>query len=144
MRRANQTAIAVAVATTAVTGVAVAGVIADDPVSDPDRPTGTIVVESTPVREDAGAVRVVVRREPGAPARMTWATIPGSATAGHDFLPDRGILQFHPGEHQRVLRVPVIDDGRAEPEETFAVRVDVMPGHAGPPPSAAGTVTILR
>jgi hypothetical protein len=140
--RLNHTLIAASVAITAVTGVAIASVGGSEPADDPDRPTGSVSIQAEPVQEGQGAARIVVTREPGAPARLRWATEPGTASAGEDFESATGVLQFHPGEHRRIIEVGVRDDGRAEGAETFDVRLDVLPGITGPVKTEVTTVTI--
>ena len=140
--RLNHTIIAAAVALSAVTGVAVAGVGGQEPSDDPDHPTGTIDVRAEPVREGAGPARIVITRPPGAPARFSWRTQAGTATAGEDFDAAAGIVQFRAGERARTLEIDVADDERDEGTETLDVRLDIAPGMTGPAASATTTVTI--
>jgi hypothetical protein len=143
MRLTSHSIIATALALSAVTGVAVAGVVGDEPQDDPDVPTGAVEVRAEPVREGAGPARIVVTREPGAAARLSWATRPGTATAGDDYDAATGLVQFRAGEHTRIVEVPVDADGRAEGAETFDVRFDVLPGLNTAAKTAVTTVTIL-
>ena len=140
--RLNHTVVAAAVALSAATGVAVAGVEGDPPADDPDRLTGTVDVRAVPAREGDGTARIVVTRAPGAPARFRWGTQDGTATAGEDFDAAGGLVQFRPGERSKTLTVDVADDGRDEGTETVDVRLDVAPGLTGSAAPAITTLTI--
>ncbi|MDQ1522874.1 MAG: hypothetical protein QOE47_798 [Pyrinomonadaceae bacterium] len=67
----------------------------------------------------------------------------GAAYARCDFATGVGIVSFAPGETSKQLTVPVLDDGRAEGNETFQVKLSNPGGGAtlGAPDTA--TVTII-
>lgn len=48
---------------------------------------------------------------------------PMGATNGSDFPTTTGTLTFNPGETQKAITVPTIDDSFAEPDETFGVEL---------------------
>lgn len=54
---------------------------------------------------------------------VNYTTLPGSATAGVDFLPRSGTLTFPPGATTRNIVVPVVGDTIDEPNETFFVQL---------------------
>jgi hypothetical protein len=94
------------------------------------------------VREDDGRLRLTVVHRPGGPERLTWRTRGLSATAGEDVEAAWGIVQFRPGERERVLDVAIRADGAAEGEERFAVVVEPLPGLGAPSAPASVEVTI--
>jgi Calx-beta domain len=141
--RLKQTLIASALALSAATGVAVASVGGDEPSDDPEQPTGAITARAEPARESAGRARVLVSREPGAVARLSWSTHDGSAVAGDDFDDAAGVVQFRSGERTKVVEVQIADDGRSEGAETLDVRFEALPGlNAGTEPAV--TTVVIR
>lgn len=52
---------------------------------------------------------------------LTYVAASGSATAGRDFVPKSGILEFTPGVTNRTVRVAVRGDTAYETNETFSV-----------------------
>jgi uncharacterized delta-60 repeat protein len=63
---------------------------------------------------------VAVRRVGGlsGPVTVDYATRPGSADAGADYLDVSGTLTFAPGENFKTFQIPIIDDLLAESDET--------------------------
>ena len=55
--------------------------------------------------------------------QVSYGTADGTASAGSDFAAVSGKLTFAPGETTKTILVPVIDDGLAEPDETFFVNL---------------------
>jgi hypothetical protein len=54
---------------------------------------------------------------------LRFATADGSARAGADYVPSKGVVVFRPGQTSKKLPVPVIGDTLPEPEETFFVNL---------------------
>ena len=54
---------------------------------------------------------------------VDYATQDGSATAGADYEAVAGSVTFRPGEVRREVPVLVLDDVKAEPAETFSLRI---------------------
>jgi len=54
-------------------------------------------------------------------ATVRWATADGSAIAGRDYRAASGTVRFAPGKQTATVRVRVIGDRSAEPDETFFV-----------------------
>ena len=52
---------------------------------------------------------------------VDYATMDGTAHAGFDYFAQQGTLRFLPGETNKLIQVPIIDDPIAEPDETFTV-----------------------
>ena len=57
------------------------------------------------------------------PVTVDYATVDGSATAGADYEAVAGSVTFRPGETRREVPVLVLDDVKAEPAETFSLRI---------------------
>ncbi len=55
------------------------------------------------------------------PVMVNWATTAGTAQAGSDYQAAGGALTLAPGETSKTLRVEVLGDTLAEPDEWFAV-----------------------
>ncbi|RMG65780.1 MAG: PKD domain-containing protein [Chloroflexi bacterium] len=66
---------------------------------------------------------------------LTYATVDGTAQAGSDYAYTAGVLVFAPGETQKIISVPILDDGLPEPDEWFFV-------HIGRPDPALGALTM--
>lgn len=69
---------------------------------------------------------------------LRYATVPGSAAAGSDFVAAAGTLVFQPGQDRAQVAVAVRGDARVEASETFQLAV-VVAGRA----PVVGTATIL-
>ena len=55
------------------------------------------------------------------PVRVEWVTADGTAKVDEDYTGQIGELVFAPGEIRQEAKVPVLDDGVIEPDETFTV-----------------------
>ena len=85
-----------------------------------------VSVADARVREAAGAkldFAVRLSRAAHAPVAVAYATADGSATAGSDYTARKGKLTFAPGETEKTVAVPVLDDAIDEGEETFTLRL---------------------
>ncbi|MBX3744483.1 MAG: PKD domain-containing protein [Verrucomicrobiae bacterium] len=103
------------------------------------------------IDEDAGTLEVTVLRRGGPikPVAVDYATVPGTATPGEDYLPVTGTLLFlgnrfetltdgsgltvfREGETNLTVRVPIINDSLGEPDETFRIVLsNPRPGNPG-------------
>ena len=84
-------------------------------------PPGLSVADAR-VHEGPGATvdfAVTLARASRATVQVDYATSDGTATAGEDYELTSGTLEFAPGETERTVPVPVLDDGHDEGEETF-------------------------
>ena len=79
------------------------------------------------------------RAAPGA-VSVTWATADGTATAGSDYTRASGKLRFAPGETEKTIPVPVLDDAHDEGEETFTLRLSAASGAVIADGEATGTI----
>ena len=113
---------------------------------DNDR-TPMISVNDATVIESADEVAFTVSLDPATDARVTveYATAdtagqPDAATAGEDYGHTSGRLEFAPGELEKTVRVPILDDALEEPDETFALRLSNPSGAALEVGTATGTI----
>ncbi len=102
-------------------------------------PTGVTPVLRLPaeilrVSEGSSALKLSVLRPEGyeGPLRLEWRTQPGTAEDGSDYAGgDWQELEAPAGAAALVLYIPIVNDGREEPPESFFVEVRSAPG-AGP------------
>ena len=102
-----------------------------------------VSVADARVREAAGATldfAVSLSRAAAGPVSVTWATADGSATAGSDYRAGQGKLRFAPGETEKTIPVPVLDDAHDEGEETMQLRLTAASGAAIADGVATGTI----
>ncbi|HEX8191139.1 MAG TPA: Calx-beta domain-containing protein [Pyrinomonadaceae bacterium] len=73
--------------------------------------------------EDIGDAPVTLRRVGGStgPLTVSFATTPGTATAGADYTPVTGTVTFADGETTKTFAVHVFDEGVVEPNETVGL-----------------------
>ena len=71
---------------------------------------------------------------------VTYATADGSATAGSDYTARQGKLRFAPGETEKTISVPVLDDAHDEGAETMQLRLSAASGAAIADGVATGTI----
>lgn len=108
---------------------------------------GTLALQTSlvDVDENAGTVSIPVVRTGGSDGTVgvEYTTVDASATAGEDYVASTGILVFAPGETQKSIVVPILDDGDDELNETFNLATSVVYGGSvlGQPRTA--TITIV-
>ena len=71
---------------------------------------------------------------------VSYATADGTATAGSDYRARQGKLKFAPGETEKTVSVPVLDDVVDEGEETFTLRLLNASGAVVADGEATGTI----
>jgi hypothetical protein len=86
--------------------------------------------DGPPSAEGAGAAAVTVRRtgDLSQPSAVDYATADGTALEGRDYVAAYGTLHFAAGEAEKTVAVLVIDDGYAEPDETFTLALSNASG----------------
>ena len=98
------------------------GTIGEAELTLADNQTATVSLErdNYTVNEADGTIKipVILDRAATIPVSINYTTIGGTATAEIDYTPTRGILNFNPGETQKTIGVPIIDDGEIEADET--------------------------
>ncbi len=114
--------------------------------------TGTIVDDEAPlhmriddvtVGEDAGSAVFTVRLsgQSAMAVRANYATTDETATVGADYTETSGALHFAPGEVEKRIVVPVLEDDVDEPDETFLVRLSGAVGAEIAGGAGRGTIT---
>jgi hypothetical protein len=75
--------------------------------------------------ESASAIRFRVKRIgwTEAPLRVSYSTVPGSATTGFDFQATKGQLAFQPATRVRTIVVRLLGDAIPEGNETFGLKL---------------------
>lgn len=91
---------------------------------------GLPVLSATPVSITEGTggsllMPITVRLTPASAQTVSvnFATVAGSATAGVDFVPTNGTLNFPPGVTERTIHVSIIGDVIYETNETFSLQI---------------------
>jgi hypothetical protein len=78
------------------------------------------------VHENEGVVQVAVTRGNDQlldPFTVQYSITDLTATAGADYLPPNGVLEFGAGEMLRFITIPIVDDGVAEADEQFRIEL---------------------
>ena len=83
---------------------------------------------------------VTLDRESVGTVTVDYATSDGTATAGEDYTATSGTLTFAPGDTEKTVSVPVLDDGRDEGEETLTLRLTNPSGATIADGEAVGTI----
>ena len=95
------------------------------------------------VTEGAGALTVTVERVGGSTgaASVKFATAPGTAKAGKDFIPRTGVLKWANGDGDpKTFDIPIKNDNTPEPDKSFAVKLSKATGAALGAASASVTI----
>lgn len=74
---------------------------------------------------------------------VEYATGPGTAQTGKDFVPKTGVLYFKAGELRRTITIPVINDLEIESTEQFSVTLSEPDAEAALGATAACTVSVI-
>ena len=83
---------------------------------------------------------VTLSRAASGTVEVAYATADGTATAGEDYTRSGGTLSFAPGETEKTVSVPVLDDAIDEGEETFTLRLSGASGAVIADGEAIGTI----
>ena len=101
---------------------------------------------SVAAREGDGYVQIPILRNStdgdGVTTSVSYATADASAKAGEDYTSTSGAVTFQPGETVKVVSIPVLDDRRSEPSETFTVTLSSPAGGVALGSPRTTTVTI--
>lgn len=86
---------------------------------------GTVEISDAIVDERQGVLLFVVKLSEASavPVEISFQTIDGSAVEGLDYVAQIGVLRFEPGEMEKTIEIPLIDDLLDEPDETFMVEL---------------------
>ena len=90
-----------------------------------DEATPTLGIDDVVVREDAESAVFTVRLNgrSATEVRADYATSDETATGSVDYTETSGTVEFAPGSVEQRIVVPVLEDGLAEPDETFLVQL---------------------
>ena len=105
-------------------------------------PPGLAVADAE-VQEGANATlafAVTLSRAPSSTVTVDYATSDGTATAGSDYTATSGTLIFAPGETEKTVSVPVLDDGHDEGSETLTLTLSNASGAYLEDGTAMGTI----
>ena len=86
-------------------------------------PPGLSVADAE-VEEGAGATlafAVTLSRASSTDVSVDYATVNGSAEAGKDYEATSGVLRFQPGDTEKTVSVPILDDSEDEGDETLTL-----------------------
>ena len=84
---------------------------------------------------------VTLNRETTGTVTVDYATENGTATAGSDYTATSGTLTFQPGETEKTVSVPVLEDEHDEGSETLTLRLTNAEGATIADGEATGTIT---
>ena len=106
---------------------------------------GPVAVSVADARAEEGTDETIdfavsLSRAASGPVAVAYATADGTATAGEDYTARKGELTFDPGETEKTVRVPVLDDAIDEGEETFTLRLTNASGARIADGTATGTI----
>ena len=106
---------------------------------------GPVAVSVADARAEEGTDETIdfavsLSRASSGTVAVDYATADGTATAGEDYTARKGQLTFDPGETEKTVSVPVLDDAIDEGEETFTLRLTNASGAAIADGEAIGTI----
>ncbi len=106
---------------------------------------GPVAVSVADARAEEGTdetidFAVTLSRAASGTVAVDYATADGTATAGEDYTRSGGTLSFAPGETEKTVSVPVLDDAIDEGEETFTLRLTNASGARIADGTATGTI----
>ena len=84
---------------------------------------------------------VTLDRESTGTVTVEYATSDGTAVAGSDYTATSGTLTFQPGEAEKTVSVPVLEDDHDEGSETLTLRLSNAQGARIADGEATGTIT---
>jgi hypothetical protein len=112
------------------------------PAAPPLRPPFFTVSDATIREVDLLVFKITKSGSANATYTVNFGTVAGTAASGGDFQGVGGTLTFGPGEYEKTVLVPTIDDGAYEGDETLYL--DLFSASGGAPISRSrGTGKIL-
>lgn len=92
-------------------------------VDDDGAPRISFILSGDLVFENRLSLDILIVRsgDPSIPASVTWSTQDGTATAGTDYEPAGGAIDFAATERRKTITVETIDDRAGEGNETFSI-----------------------
>ncbi|MFE4107946.1 glycoside hydrolase family 9 protein [Almyronema epifaneia] len=104
---------------------------ADPPIvaSPTPPPPPTVTISDATATEGSNLnFTVSLSQASATPVTLDYTTENGSAQASQDFQPTGGQLTFAPGETQKTISVPTVDDTQVEPSETLTLKLSNASG----------------
>ena len=101
-------------------------------------------VADAQIQEGPGATldfTVTLDRSSTGTVTVGYATADGTATAGSDYTATSGTLTFAPGDREKTVSVPVLEDDHDEGSETLTLRLTHVQGARIADGEATGTIT---
>lgn len=100
------------------------------PASSPGPSSFSVRIPVQQVSENVGTVEVEIARtgDASGPATVYFGLDELGATVGEDFEAGGGRLNFGVGERAKRLAIPISDDRRVEPAESFRIRITGVEG----------------
>ena len=97
------------------------------------------------VAENRGPATVIVTRTGNALNAMAvdFSTSDGTATAGQDYTPQSGTLSFGPGETNKTIVIPILNDTLIEGDETVILTLSAPSGGVAIGSQGITTLTIV-
>ena len=112
------------------------GVIADDD----GAPSLSIADSSAGEGDGFSTFTVTLAPASGQPVTVNYATTAGTATAGSDYTTASGTLTFDPGDTTKTFTVPILDDSKDEPSETYTAHLSGASGATIGTATSTGTI----
>ena len=109
-------------------------------IRDDDAEPGLSIVGGTDVEGGSVVFVVTLAGSSDGAVTVSYATSDGTAAAGEDYEAVSGMLRFAPGESSRTISVSLMDDGRDEPPESFAMTLSSATNAAIDTATANGTI----
>ena len=104
----------------------------------------TLAIADAGAHESDGAIHFTISLTGATalPASVSWATSPGTATAGSDYQSGSGSITFEPGESRdAVVAVTIMEDELYEGVETFSVNLSGASNSTVSTGTATGTIS---
>lgn len=95
------------------------------------------------VESVAEAIITVQRTNGSAAANVQFSTIGGTAIAGIDYTPVSGTLEFAPGQTEKIVHVPLLNDTTIDGKKTIEVTLSSPDSTAVIYPTGRHTITTL-
>jgi len=111
----------------------------------PPEPPSVSVFDASVIEGNADAGQMffslVLSRASSQLVQIAFSTLPGTASAGSDYMTTSGIVTFQPGETQQLVPVTITGDRWFEGTETFLLNLESADGATISRDHAIGTIT---
>ena len=109
---------------------------------DESMPTASLTATTAEVDESQPSVAAVITLSGASSSSITvdYATADGTAKAGSDYTATSGTVTFAPGETQKTVLIPVLDDSVYEGNQSFTLSISNVSGATLAASSASFTI----